>query len=765
MATALSTAVFAVVDVVLFQPLPYRDPAHLFVASGPDGNAASIRDIAAYAAAVPEVQFSAYVPPFNLGATVGDAPARLHAAAVDRHFFDVVGISPVVGGLAPTQFEPASGPVPALVTFGVWQRHLGSRPDAVGQRLAVAGAVNHVGEALGEMEVAGILPPDFVFPDGDWAPDVLVPLRLTGEQQGDRAWSAALALARLPEAVTGQVLSTRLNALALDPVEGSQAARQGNGVKVVDLETSVRGLRRDGYRTAFGVASLIVLLAGINVAGLGLARRRQQHREYAVRRALGASTAALSRLAVVESLPLVGFGAAVGLAATPPLMRAAVALLPPGSLLEAPVLDSRPLTFCALQALLMLVTTTVVQLRAALPPSIAQAMGTSHTTPYRWHRLAAACVVAQVAVAFVLTTTGTLSVSSLWLNWQQHPGYDVDHGLLLQASQASRPRGARLPWLREVADQVRGVAGVDAVGVLGASLLDGSTRVVGVRTPPGAKAVRQQAVPVAEDFFEAMGIAAVEGRVLTAEEVTSGAAVAAVSARAAAELWPDASPIGQVLVSADGRTSRTVVGVVPEAQYSALGQSRYGQIYWPFDGGGPDATLVIRTARPPATVLPAVMARLRASPAQSDLIRVTTIQAALGDSIRFRRFDGWFFGGLALAGLVITMVGVLALMAMATAQRTRELGVRVALGATRLSLLWTCLRETFALVLGGVAIGAAVAAWSVTLVRSTLFQVTAYDGRLWSLALAVVVTSAAVGALAPAWRASRVNPITALRAE
>jgi putative ABC transport system permease protein len=164
-------------------------------------------------------------------------------------------------------------------------------------------------------------------------------------------------------------------------------------------------------------------------------------------------------------------------------------------------------------------------------------------------------------------------------------------------------------------------------------------------------------------------------------------------------------------------------------------------------------------------VLAAAVAQARSAGAEDELLRATTVREALGESIRHQRFRGWVFGVPTAASLVVTMVGVLALIAMSTAQRTRELGVRVALGATQPSLLWTCIRQALALVLSGLAVGGVVSAWAVTLLRGYLFQVTEYDPRVWALAVGVVVAATGLGALWPAMRVTRGNPVTALRAE
>lgn len=765
-ATALSTAIFAIVDGILFKPLPYPDPGRLFFVTGPAGYAASIRDIQTYAEAVPEARFAAYIPSVDSGALRRERPTSLRATAVDENYFDVLGLRPLIGGFARSHFEHSIGPVPGLLTYAMWQREFGGRVDIVGQRLPLAGARESDGSPVSAVDVVGVLGPNFAFPlDGDWAPDLVVPIRLDAEKRGSRASSGAAVLVRMPPGVSGSALRSRLDSVQLDPLEG--AARRpaaGNGIEVTDIPT-MRRQWRGVEGPSFGVACVVVVLAAVNVAGLGLARRRQQQREYAVRQALGANGRDLRRLALAENLPLVVAGVVLGLLGAPWLIRMAVALMPPGTpLLKMPGVDTRVLAFAVAQGLLVLATATLVHSRAFASSNVAQAIGTAFATPARWHRLAATSVVVQVAAAFVLTTAGTLAVSSLWRTWTQDPGYESDRGILLEVGLQSRSGAAQLPWLREIADQLRALPHVDAVGIVGAELLDGSARAFSLKRPAGARPGREQDLPVSEDLFAAMGIAPRRGRLPTPDELRTNAPVAVVSEQAAATLWPDQDPIGKVLERQSGRGSWTVIGVVPNAQYVSLGQTRFSQVYRPY-AATPTASLVVRTSGSPSALLAAAMTRLGPAGSDVDLLRATTLREALGDTIRRQRLQGWIYGGFATAGLLITMLGVVARCAMAAAQRTRELGVRAALGATRPSLVWACVREAVTYVALGLVAGAVASAWGVALLQNALYQTSTYDLRLWAVAAVAVVATAAVGALLPSLRASRANPMTALRAE
>lgn len=759
--TALSGTVFAVFDGVLLKPLPYPRADELFVVQrGP--TMPSSTDRARLTAALPDVKAAAFTMAFDVGALVESRPVSLRAVAISAGFFEVLGVSPLFGGFSDRQFLPSSGPMPVLVTYDLWQRVFGGTQAAIGRRLPLAGAMDWEGRSLPAVEVVGVLPRGFAFPTADFAPDLLVPFAMKADDERDRVASSAFLLLRAPAGLSRQGLDARLRAVRLDPIP------QLEGRDAVRLETLAESMRwfASGLWTSVAASLLLVMLASANAAGLGLARRRQQQREYAVRRALGAQTWTLVWLGVRESAPLVLCGIAAGLVALPSAIVATVALLPQGmSYIKPPAVDSRVVAFMVLQAVAMIATCAAVHLRAWTPPTLVDAMNSPHTTSAQSIRVAGLGLTAQVAVAVVLTTVGALAASSLLRLTAERPGFEVERTLLVDVSMASVARPARLAWLQGLAERVIQVPGVQSVGIAGEPPLASRSRSAGIRRPADALPGREQAVSVAGDFFATMGIAPLRGRVPTPQELSTGAPLAAVSERAAQTLWPNGEAVGQVLVSENGRSSWTVVGVVPEIQISALGMKRFSQIYRPFDGGGPTATLIVRTTAEPDAVLPAVSARLRARGDDDAVMRVSTTADALGETIRWQRAQGWIFGSFAATALLITAIGVLALAAMSTAARTREFGIRAALGATRPSLLWTSVRHPLAYVTGGVAVGLLGSAWAVSLLRRQFYEATLVDGRFWAVAIISVFAATTLGAVVPAMRAARIDAATTLRAE
>jgi hypothetical protein len=281
----------------------------------------------------------------------------------------------------------------------------------------------------------------------------------------------------------------------------------------------------------------------------------------------------------------------------------------------------------------------------------------------------------------------------------------------------------------------------------------------------GAETARvrgDEMIAVGGAFFEALDIVPLSGRLPTAEELRAGAPVTVVSQRLARALWPDGRAVGQLLATR-GRSVH-VIGVVGDARFAGLDRVR-GQMYVPVS---PDITSGIMVVAPQPgaqNLLRDMLHELDAMGSAVDVTRASTIEDAFADLLRPRSFEAWLLGGFAGAALIILTVGVIGLVAMLTAGRTREIGIRCALGARRDAITRLLVVEQFAAVAAGLAAGALLTWWAVGLLRLSLYQFSAYDVRLWAIGIIAVIAAATAGALIPALRASRIDPVSALRAE
>lgn len=760
----LASTVFAIVDGVLFKPLPYPHAEQLFVLSGVNGGyAASVRDVGEWAAAVPEAAFGVFQHVFELGAIGEDRPREISAAGVDRAFLSVAGVSPVIGGFQPDDFEPSGGPVPALISYALWQREFGGRTDIIGARLAVIAPVNSVGVGLPGVTVAGVLPGDFIFPSTSIAPDVILPIALTPDHARDRNWSIASALVRVPPDLAAEVLGTRVSAVTAAQAFPAAGRNRANGVRADSLTAWLRRVQIDGFRSAFDLALAVVLLACVNVAGLAVARRRARSREIAVHVALGAGRWALMGLTLREVLLLIAAGWVIAAISTPAVLAGTLHWMPASvAMLKVPVTDWRVLTFAAVAAAFAIATTSAAELRTRPEQNSSLGAGRSGGATPRRGRMGSLVIGTQVGLASVLAVSGSLVVASMWLAWRQDPGYDTSRTIVLDFTPGGGAIAAdRFARVDAFIDACRHIPGVDRVGAIGAPFLHSSYLIPGLRPPAGAAPVEVQSIPVTGDVFEILGLTPFEGRLPIASEAARGSTVVVISERIARAYWPGQPAIGQVLSGSDGSTA-TVIGVVREVEYGALGETKaYGQVYSPYRLY-PRSTLLIRTAMPSETLRTV----LREAPTVGGgfgITRASTMTQALAESIGLRIFRGWLFGGFATTAVVICGVGVLGIIAMTAAGRTREMGVRLALGSTRTRIISLILVEQILPIGLGLVAGGLASVWTARFVRGYLYQFTMYDTRLWFVAAAVTVLSALVGGLIPAIRASRVDPIHALR--
>jgi predicted permease len=764
---ALSTTTFAVVDGVLFKPLPYPRSDELFLASG-HATALSRRDVRESAAAVPEAQIAAYQGTYEMGAVGELRPTVVRAAGVGREFFDVLGVRPDIGGFQPADFEPNGVETRVLISHRMWVQQFGRAPDVLGQRLLVAGAVNHLAEPFARLVVAGVLGVDFVYPSNRTTPDVIVPIAVAPGDDADRNTSAASVILRLPPAVERAPVEARLTATA--SAQGLMKASD----EFVPTKITLRPLsdvlvlyQRQNLRTIFIASAALIFLACVNVAGLTIARGRDRQRHVALRTALGATRWDLLRLVLAEVAPLLLAGTLLGLWLAPLLLQVVVQLIPASvALLAVPSVDARVIAFSAVACAMAIAIVGIAQRRVAAV-DLTQAMGRGQSVTGPRGRVGAVVVAVQVAVSLVMVIGGAFLVSSLFRIWQQDPGVDVERVAFVEVDLTAVPppdRGARLNDIRTLIERL---PGVEAVGFVNWWFMHdhGGWPSPQIRRPAGASKGLEYWLPYSGTFFEVMGLRPIGGRLPTPAEVAARAPLLVVSERAARSLWPDRSALGQEIIGSRGGSMGTVIGVVPEAKYSGLDRPSPGFIYRPGSASWAQPAVMMRTRATPSETLGQAVTALRAAAPDVPVLRALTLEEAFGGVIRLRTLYAWLFGGFAVAALVIVGVGMLGLVAMSTARRTREIGIRYALGAHRTSIVRMLLREQVVAVGAGVLTGGVVAAWAVRFVKSYLYQFTIYDSRIWAAAIAILLATAALGTLIPARRASRTDPVQALRVE
>jgi predicted permease len=756
----LATAAFAIVDGVLFKPLPYPRAAELFIGFGPGGYAVSTADLDAWRRAAPETQMAMVGEVFDAGAAGAREPRLVRAARVDAQFLDVLGQRPQIGGWVADDFRPGVAPIRVLISHQMWRRDFGGRLDVVGRALDVAGASDR-GRLLPRFEVAGVLPRDFLFPSGRATPDFLLPFAPRLDQYRDRN-EGGVVLVRTSS--MSALLSDRLLSAYGAIRTNVDDERTNMRVEVAPLAAVLLQNQRDSLRSGFVASAVLLLLAIINVAGLAVLRARQRSHEFGLRRALGARRIDLLRLAVLDLVPVVGIGMALAIVITPWAIATAVEHVPPYIVfLKTPAIDARVIGFWFLLSATALAVSAVASVLFARAGEMTMATRRGDQSTARRGRFGSTAIAVQVALAFVMTLGGGLLIGTLWKLWQQPIGYPLESRALVEVSQAE---GSAAAWSNATAtlvERVRAVAGVERVAVVsaGGSFLSRSRRTVSFAMPTGARAGREGFWPVTREFFDLLEVKPVRGRLFTDDEVSADERVLVLSEQVARKFFGEGEAIGGVMTTNATATPKvyTVIGVVPDLQLSGLSDPGGGQIYAPARASGQRSVLLIQGHAPLASVLDVVRA------SGVGVMRAQPFKDALAGSVQMTVFRAWLFGAFMVSALTIAGVGIFGVIAMSVSRRTRECGIRVALGARRESLVRMFLREHLLVVAIGIALGAALALLATRFVQAYLFGVTTSTPWIWAAAVAVLVMCAAIAALIPALWASRVNPVDALRAE
>lgn len=788
---ALAATTLAIVDGVLFRPLPFPQADRLvriqpdFEGIGRPASSlsgvrrifgASAADLESWRRAAPDVPMTGFTARrwIGLGPGVNDDVAGM--AMIRPDFFDVFGVRPLLGGFAPEDYghEPPLRAV--LVTHDVWQARFGGRHDIVGTTI-VTDRLSHRG-----VRIVGVMPPGFVFPSVSADISFLAPLVMSEPPLRDGRPNRVFyeVVARLPQGMTAETLRSRLlPALAAVAAEFPQGPkpegwsdagwrREGpyDAVHVLSLRDSLSEHAGSLFRAALLAVVLLVVIAAANVSSLMTARALERERELTVRRSLGAGRAAIARLWAVEAGVLLAAAGAVGLTAAPLLLRVIVPLIPENVvLLKAPVVDWRVGLMIVVGLALLVVCVSVAPVRRSLGAPMQGGRGASERSRSRGRVLV---IAGQVAVAFALTVLGTSLVGSVIAVYAHEQPVTTDGvvalSVMVSGSSDAGERGARVEQVRQ---RLLSLPGVTAVAGSGVQVLAGGGALPEFEAPAGTKhPLNTDAWPVTDGFYETLAPELIAGRVPTAEELRTSAPVVIVSEKIAEVFWPSEHALGRQLVNWFSRESFTVIGVVRDVRWVSW-DVESPIIYGPYARVSryPWVTLFVRTERPAGPLMTEAIDAIRQADPLMTVRRAAPLNDFFRDTIALRRFQSWLFGSFAAAALVVMGAGLLGLLAMSAARRTREVGIRCALGATPGSVTTLLVREQMVAVLGGLVVGAAAAAWVVGLIEAWLYELTPGDPRIWAAAAACLFVMAAIGILIPAWRASRTDPLAALRAE
>ena len=769
-----TSAIFSVVNAVLLRPLPFPNPDRLVqVAQTWKGRPAvyspqNFLDVEAQA-----TSFAGMAAIDTNGMTLtGRGPAaRLKGANVSAPFFDVLGVRPILGrGFLAGENDPDRDKV-AVLGYALWRDRFGSAPDVVGRSISLNRQ---------PYTVVGVAPPGFRYPGETeiWAP-VEYDKLFRSESRG--AWYLSV-VARLRDGTTVDSARGEVGTIADRLARAYPADDEGVGGTVIPLLDATVGESRRALLVLLGAVGLVLLVACVNVANLLLARIAVRETELALRAALGAGRGRLVRQLLTESLLLAALGGAAGLLLSVGILDALLALQPQG----VPRLDEVSVnrTVVAFAALVSLLTTVLFGAFPALQVgrrSSAQALRQGSRGILSGGRggLRGSLVVGQIALAMVLVAGSALLLRSFALLRRVDPGFRTGNALTFGISlpESAYADDARLlSFHDELQRRLAALPGVRSVGAVTGLPLSGnhfniSFAVDGRPELPPAQQPTLEVRIATPGYFGTIGIPLLKGRGFTGSDGPGAPQVVLLSESAVRKYFPAEEPIGKKIRLGLGRgrgphAGGEVVGVVGDVKEVGLGAASPPEIYVPyaqFPMQGVD--VVLRTSVEPRSLAAAAERVVHGIDPELPLARVGTLDEVFARSVSEPRFYAVLLGSFAGTALFLAALGLFGVTSYAVAQRTRELAVRVALGARREELLRMVLRQALVLGVAGVGVGLAGAVLLSRVISSMLFALSPRDPvTLGGVALVLLATTLLAGYL-PARRATRVDPVIALRAE
>jgi predicted permease len=789
-----TTAVFTVVDAVLLRALPYRDPGRLVLVeegfpkmpfgsfSPPDylafeARAGSFESIAAYRNR--EYELSGVEPPQRV--TVTRASATL---------FETLGVRPALGRPFTREEDEAGQPV-AVLSDALWERTFGRDPTAIGGRILLDRQ---------PFTIVGVMPRGFTFPQrgpiiNNVPADVYLPIGFTASER--RAFGSMYnnsVIARLKPGVTATqaAADTRAlvhaNAREMYPTDLSGLADVLVS-SVVPLTDEVSGRSRTLLWVALAAVGFVLLIACADIASLLLVRAMGREREIAVRSALGAGRGRLLRQLLAESALLAVLGSIIGLALAVWLSRALVALAPDSlPRLQEIGMDARILLFtAALTVLTAMLCGILPALELSRPRGYALKEGARVSTGQRERRIFGALVAAQLAIAVALLVASGLLVRSFSKVMAVDPGFRADRVLTLATSlpaQAYSDAASVRGFYTRLVDDVSQVPGVSAVGA-STDLPLGVRERLAFALEQESPEVRDLPHSVAQQwvmgrYFETVGIPLKRGRYFTASDAQQSQPVAIINETFARRFWSTADPIGQRIAWGNNESHgpwMRIVGVVGDVKQGALNTETVPQTYTPWVQV-PDARIAdnivgqfrslriaLRGRLDPVAFAQTVRARIRAIDPALPVTSVQTMHEIVSRSAAVPRFNAVLVSLFAAVALLLAAIGVAGMLTTSISRRLPELGVRLALGAQPRILAAMVIRQGMLLAAAGLAIGLP-SAWLLSrLLSSLLFEISPRDPLTFTAVAAVLSAVALVACAIPAWRITRVDPMTVLRME
>jgi putative ABC transport system permease protein len=773
-----NTAIFSVVNGVLLRPLPFRDPGRLVIIAERTSYptiSTSYENYLDWRDQSRSFESMEATRGTTITLTGAGEPERINARMATAGIFSMMGISAQAGRtFLPEEDKPNGAPV-ALLSHGLWQRRFGGSRDIIGKPITLDSQ---------PYTVVGVLPSGFQILQ---PADVFLPFTPWAKTlPEDRNWHPGIfALARLKPGVSLEQARTEMVGITKRLEEQYPLYNTGKSADVVGLQDQLVQNSRPALLLLLAAVSFVLLIACVNVANLLLARAGARGREVAIRTAMGASRARMVRQLLTESVLLSAAGGAVGLlmawAALGPLLRLAADSVPQG----VPVgLDRWVLLFTAGVSLLTGMVFGIVPALRTVKHDLRESLneGTRGTTAGpRQHRLRGALVAMEIALALLLLVGSGLLLRSFSRLQEISPGFQPDHlfvaDLPLSQSTYSEP-ARRYEFFDRLVDRAKALPGVRSAAAAsflpvsgGGSVIHFNVKGRPPKTPNDFIAAGYRAI--SPGYFETLGAPLLQGRLFTASDHEGAPPVVVINATMLKTFFNNENPLGKTMqlgaMPEQDVPWMQVVGVVGDVR-PGLGLEPQAEMYLPYRQADLvlpvfQLSIVLRTAGEPLLQAAALRSALAEIDPNQPLVKVRTMEENIATSVAQPRFRTWLIGIFAGIALILAAVGVYGVMSYTVTQRTNEIGVRVTLGAQRQEIYRIIVGEGLRFALLGVGVGLAAALALTRLLQSFLFGVSAYDPMTFAGVAILLILVALAASFFPARRATRVDPMVALRYE
>jgi macrolide transport system ATP-binding/permease protein len=770
-------AIFGFVDAALLKPLPYANPGRLMSVN--ESSVESPRWPLSYPDFLDWQRLNKSFSSLDVYGGRGyllrtpSGAEPVHGERVSGSFFQTLGVHPMLGrDFYPGENRPG-GPNVVILSYGAWLNRFGARHDALGQ------TVDLDKEAY---TIIGVLPREFSFaPSGNV--EFWVPLNNFSSHEKMRTFYNFGGIGRLHDGVTIQTSVTEMKSIAEQLQRQYGLTGPELSASIVPLSEIIVGEVRPILLTLLGGAGLLLLIACVNVGSLVLARSESRRREIAVRGALGATRARLMYQFVTEGLLLTGLGSLAGVIVAGVVMKFLARLVPKDMASNMPFLGSVGLnahtgTFAAAIALmvsLLLAATPILQLSfREVRDGLAD--GDRGTAGRLWRRLGANLVVVELAVAVVLLAGAGLLGKSLYRMLHVPLGFDPNHLATAQVNASGtvyKDDEQTVVLYREIVRRVSSLPGVESAGMTSMPPVQCNCAIDRIHFPGRPYHGEHNDVDerhVSAEYLPALKARLLRGRFFTDAEDSSRPGVAVINQALAKKYFPGEDPIGQRIANDEGGHPSIweIVGVVDDVREGPLDVETWPAEYFPINQTRDHFfSLAVRTGQDAGTLLPVIVNTLHQIDPELSVSDEATMNEKIDETqaALLHRFSAWLVGGFATLALILGVVGLYGVIAYSVNQRTREIGVRMALGAQRSSVYRLIMQEAGWLTVAGLAIGLVCSVGTSMLIRKLLFGVQAWDGMTLGGVAVLLGLASAVASFLPARRAASVNPVEALHAE